>query len=186
MDAFDYLSVLFSVIMGLALTQILQGYRALMLARARVKVFWPALIWSALVILIVAGAWWGMFAMRAFGEWTFAMYATVILQITCIYLVAGLAIPDIPPEGAVDMRTMYFAHKGWFFGLLAVTVGATYLKDFITTGHVSSWSNACFLAGFAALAAIAAIVKWRWFHWLLAPLSVAAVVVYTALLSVRL
>ena len=186
MSAFDYLSVLFSVIMGLALTQILKGLRALMLARSRVKLYSPALIWAALVILFVAGAWWGMFAMRSFGQWTFAMYAAVVVQITFIYLVAGLAIPDIPPEGAVDMRKMYFAHKGWFFGLLAATVGVTFVKDIITTGHLSSISNAYFLGGFAALAAFAAIIKWRWFHWLLAPLSVAAVVVYTALLSFRL
>jgi hypothetical protein len=185
-DAFDYLSVLFSVIMGLALTQILQGYRALMLARSRVKVFWPALIWSALVILIVAGAWWGMFAMRTFTEWTFAMYAAVVVQITLIYLIAGLAIPDIPPEGIVDMRAMYFAHKGWFFGLFALTVVATFFKDYITTGHLSSLANAGFLGIFFGLSAIAAIIKWRWFHWFLALFSVTAIVAYTALLSVRL
>ena len=186
MSAFDYLSVLFSVIMGLALTQILKGLRALMLARSRVTLYSPALIWAALVILFVAGAWWGMFAMRSFGQWTFAMYAVVVFQITLIYLVAGLIIPDIPSEGPVDMRAMYFAHKGWFFGLLALTVVATYFKDFITTGHLSSISNACFLGGFAALAVIAAIVKWRWFHWLLAVLSMAAIVAYSALLSFRL
>ena len=186
MSVFDYLSVLFSVIMGLALTQILQGYRALMLARSRVKVYWPALIWSALVVLMVAGAWWGMFAMRTFSTWTFAMYAAVVVQITFIYLVAGLAIPDIPVEGPVDMRAMYFAHKGWFFGLIAVTVVATYLKDYITTGHLSSMANAGFLGFFCALAVIAAVIKWRWFHWLLALFSAAAIVSYTALLCVRL
>jgi hypothetical protein len=186
MDTFNYLSVLFSVIMGLALTQILKGFRALMLARSRVKVYWPALIWSALVILIVAGAWWGMFAMRSFGQWTFAMYVVVVFQITFIYLVAGLAIPDIPSEGVVDMRAMYFANAGWFFGSLAVTVVATFLKDFVTTGHISSASNAYFLGFFMALAVIAAIVKWRWYHWLLAPFSVAAIIAYSALLSFRL
>lgn len=186
MSAFDYLSVLFSVIMGLALTQILKGLRALMLARSRVRLYSPALIWAALVILIVAGAWWGMFAMRNFAEWTFAMYAVVVFQITLIYLVAGLAIPDIPAEGVVDMREMYFAHKGWFFGLFALAVVATYLKDFITTGHLSSASNAGFLGFFFALAVIAAIVKWRWYHWFLAPFSVATIVAYSALLSFRL
>ena len=35
MDAFSYLSVLLSIILGLAIQQILQGYRALILARAR-------------------------------------------------------------------------------------------------------------------------------------------------------
>jgi hypothetical protein len=186
MSAFDYLSVLFSVIMGLALTQILKGFRALMLARSRVELYTPALIWDALVILFVAGAWWGMFAMRAFGEWTFAMYASVVVHITLIYLIAGLAIPDIPAEGAVDMRAMYFAHKGWFFGLIALTVIATFFKDFITTGHLSSVPNACFLGFLFVLSAVAAHVDSRWYHWMLAPLSVAAVLVYTALLAFRL
>jgi hypothetical protein len=114
------------------------------------------------------------------------MYAVVVFQITLIYLVAGLAIPDIPSEGAVDMREMYFAHKGWFFGLFALTVGATYFMDFITTGHVSSASNAGFLGFFFVLAVIAATVKWRWYHALLAPFCVIAVTIYTALLSFRL
>jgi hypothetical protein len=178
--------VLFSVVMGLALTQILMGFRALMLARSRVKVYLPALIWAALLILIVAGAWWGMFAMRTFGEWTFAMYAAVIFQITLIYLVAGLAIPDIPPEGVVDMRAMYFDHKGWFFGLFALTVAATLFKDIVTTGHISSISNAGFLGFFFALATIATIVNWRWYHWVLAPFSAVMIAAYTALLSFRL
>ena len=33
MDAFSYLSVLLSIILGLAIAQVLQGYRALLLAR---------------------------------------------------------------------------------------------------------------------------------------------------------
>lgn len=186
MDTFNYLSVLFSVIMGLAVTQILQGLRSLMLARSRVKLYLPALIWAALMVLVVAQAWWGMFGMRDFRVWTFAMYAAVLLQITLMYLVAGLAIPDVPAEGPVDMREMYFAHRGWFFSLFALTIAATFLKDFVTLGRVSSEWNAYFLEFNFVLAAVAAITKARWFHWFLAPFSVATIAVYTALLSFRL
>jgi hypothetical protein len=35
MDAFGYLSVLLSIIVGLAITQVLRGFRGLMLARSR-------------------------------------------------------------------------------------------------------------------------------------------------------
>ena len=48
MDAFSYLSVLLSIILGLAITQILQGYRGLLLARGRVTFYVPSLIWTAL------------------------------------------------------------------------------------------------------------------------------------------
>jgi hypothetical protein len=185
MSIFDYLSVLFSVILGLAVTQILLGLRALMLARSRVAVYWPALSWAILLILIVAEAWWGMFAMRTFTQWTFAMFAVVLLQTTLIYLVAGLALPDIPPDGAVDMRRMYYDHAGWFFALFAATVVTTLAKDLITTGHFSSPSNAGLLGMYLLLSVVAAITRRSWFHALLAPFSVAVIIIYSALLSFR-
>jgi hypothetical protein len=186
MDIFSFLSVLFSVILGLALTQILQGFRGLMLARSRVVVFVPSLIWAALLIIVVSQAWWGMFAMRDLREWTFAMYAIVVVQITLMYLVAGLAIPDIPAEGPFDMRSAYFANRSWFFGLLALTVASTFVKDLITIGRIGSNWNTYFLEFNFVLFVIAAIVKWRWYHWFLAPFSVAIIIVYTAYLSFRL
>jgi hypothetical protein len=186
MDTFSYLSALFSVILGLALTQILQGFRALTLARSRVKLYWPALIWAALMVLIVAQAWWAMFGMRAFREWTFAMYAVVLLQITILYLAAGIVLPDIPNEGVVNMRQAYFAHTRWFFGLMALTIASTVLKDYVTTGHITFGWNAYYLGFFFALSVIAAITKWRWYHWFLAPLCAVTITIYTALLSFRL
>jgi hypothetical protein len=186
MDVFDYLSVLFSVIIGLALTQVLKGFRALMLARSRVVVYVPALIWAALLILVVAQAWWGMFGMRDLGEWTFAIYAIVVFQITVLYLVAGLAIPDVPAEGTFDMREAYFANRQWFFGLLALTVASTFAKDYLATGSVGLNWNAYFLEFNFVLFVAAAVIKWRWFHWFLAPFCAVTIVIYTALLSFRM
>lgn len=45
MDEFSYLSVLTSIIVGLAITQILKGYRGIVLSRARVRIYWPTLVW---------------------------------------------------------------------------------------------------------------------------------------------
>jgi hypothetical protein len=43
MDEFSYLSVLISVILGLAVTQILKGFRGILLSRARVRIYWPVI-----------------------------------------------------------------------------------------------------------------------------------------------
>ena len=48
MDAFSYLSVLISVILGFAIQQVLLGYRALILSRRRIRFYAPPLIWSVL------------------------------------------------------------------------------------------------------------------------------------------
>ena len=57
-DSFSYLSVLLSIIIGLAVTQILQGLRVLMLSRASARLYAPSLIWSALLLLIATQMWW--------------------------------------------------------------------------------------------------------------------------------
>ena len=186
MDAFNYLAVLFSVILGLALTQILQGLRGLMLVRSRVRIYWPSLIWMALVFLIVIQDWWAMFTLRVVREWTFPMYAAVLVLVTLLYLVAGLASPDIEADGTVDMRASYFAHSRWFFGLFAAAVVASAVKDLIITGRVVIGENLGFHAVFLATSAIAASTKARWYHALLAPAMAAVFVTYIALLFARL
>lgn len=186
MSTFDFLSVLFSVVVGLALTEILQGFRALIHARRRVTIYGPAILWGALMILIVAQAWWGMFAMRNLTRWNFAMYGSVVLQITLMYLAAGVCMPEIPAKGAVDMKTDYFAHKSWFFGLVATTVAATILKDYILIGHMTSGPNLVFLLIYCAAAIIAAWSNASWYHRILAPVAAIGILVYTALLSFRL
>ena len=49
MDEFSYLSVLFSIIVGLTVAEILQGFRHLLLLRERVRVYWPVLVWGFLL-----------------------------------------------------------------------------------------------------------------------------------------
>lgn len=186
MDTFNFLSVLFSVIMGLALTEILQGFRRLILARQRVIIFWPAMIWAVLMIIIVAQAWWGMFGMRSFRQWTMAMYTAVVVQITQMYLAAGVVVPEMPREGLLDMRVAYFRNSRWFFGLLALTVASTFVKDYVSVGRITLSWNAYFLELYFAILAVAAVIKRPWFHWALAPMSAAVIVAYAFLLSYRL
>ena len=52
MDEFSFLSVLISVILGLAVTEILQGFRGLLLSRTRIQIYWPVIGWAFLVLLV--------------------------------------------------------------------------------------------------------------------------------------
>jgi hypothetical protein len=185
MDSFNFLSVLFSVVVGLALTDVLQGFRKLIQARARLTVYWPALAWGMVMILILAQAWWGMFAMRAIAHWTFAMYGTVVAQITLMYLAAGVTMPEVP-EHPLDMRAAYFANKGWFFGLLSATVVATFIKDLVLTGHMNSPGNVAFLLIYLSFSLVGAVTKANWYHLALAPLGGLGVLASAVLMSFRL
>ncbi|MDQ6939493.1 MAG: hypothetical protein M3119_04975, partial [Verrucomicrobiota bacterium] len=79
MDEFSYLSVLLSIILGLAVTQILQGFRGLMLSRTQVRLYWPTLVWALLLLVVFVQTWWAMFSLRNQQDWTFAGFAIVLL-----------------------------------------------------------------------------------------------------------
>src|SRR5213593_3617262 len=103
MDEFGFLSVLLSVILGLAITQVLQGFRGLMLSRTRTRVYWPVIGWAVLILLVCFQNWWSMFGMRNRHDWRFEQFAMVLLQTILFYLVAGLVFPDFSGEGIIDL-----------------------------------------------------------------------------------
>ena len=90
MDESSYLSVLISVILGLAVTQILKGFREILLSRSRIRIYWPVVAWAALLLLVCVQSWWAMFELRQYQPWTFAAFAVVLLQTILTYMLAGL------------------------------------------------------------------------------------------------
>lgn len=80
MDEFSYLSVLLSVILGLAVTQILKGFRGLVVSRGRIRLYWPTILWAVLVLLMCVQSWWAMFGLRLRQDWKFQEFGIVLLQ----------------------------------------------------------------------------------------------------------
>lgn len=129
MDAFSYLSVLLSIILGLAITQVLQGFRGLMLARHRVQTYWPCLGWAVLLLVIDVQVWWAMYQLRERVDWSFIGFAVVLAQTVPLYLLAGLVMPDVAADGPVDLRAHYYANHRWFFVILALLLVASIAKQ---------------------------------------------------------
>jgi hypothetical protein len=188
MDAFSYLSVLISIILGLAVTQVLQGFRSLMLARSRVRTYWPALVWAVLVLVICVQVWWAMFdlSQRPAARWTFLDFSLVLLQTTPLYLLAGLALPDVDIERGLDLREHYYAHHRWFFSLLVLLSLISILKVRVLTNTWPRPADTAFQLVFMVGAAIGAWTRRAWYHKLLAPLAVIGVGAYIVTLFTHL
>lgn len=188
MDAFSYLSVLVSIIVGLAMTQVLQGFRGLMLARSRVRAYWPALVWAVLVLVLCVQVWWAMFdlSVRPAARWTFLDFGLVLLQTVPLYLMAGLVLPDVDAEHRLDLREHYYAHHRWFFSLLALLIIASFAKVLGLTGHWPQPADTAFQLVFLAAGVVGAWTRREWYHRLQAPLAVLAIGVYIGLLFTHL
>ncbi|HJR11061.1 MAG TPA: hypothetical protein VJ823_06570 [Rhodanobacteraceae bacterium] len=188
MDAFSYLSVLISIILGLAVTQVLQGFRGLMLARSRVRAYWPALVWAVLVLVICVQVWWAMFGLsqRPAARWTFLDFSLVLLQTVPLYLMAGLVLPDVDVERGLDLHDHYYAHHRWFFSLLVLLLLISILKVRVLTDAWPGPADMAFQLGFAVGAAIGAWTRRGRYHKLQAPLAVIGVIAYIFVLFTHL
>jgi len=186
MDPFSYLSVILSIVLGLAITQVLLGFRGLILTRAKVKLYAPTLIWALIALLIPIQAWWADFAMRKQTNWTFLALLVVMLQAISIYMIAALILPDISGERVIDLRQHFLTHRSWFFGANFASVVFSLSKTIVLSGHLPDRVDSAFEFTFGAVAIAAAVIRSEWFHKVLAPAAGVLFVIYIALLFGRL
>jgi hypothetical protein len=187
MGAFEYLTVLVSIILGLAITQILQGFRDLMQARTRLTLYWPSVLWAILLLLVCVQEWWAMFGWRGHGPWTFAGFSVMLAQIVATYLAAALVLPDVKGDESIDLRTYYYANHRWFFAMGVAAIAISILKDRMLTGAWTSPPlNLAMLLVLLAILLASALFSRERVHKTLAPLAAIWFVLYIALLFPRL
>ncbi len=186
MDPFSYLSVLLSIVLGLAVTHLLSGFAALVHARRRVTMYWPAPAQMAATLLGTVQVWWAMFGLRQIRHWSFAGFLVVLAQVIAVYLMAAFITPQIGREGRIDLREAYFREAPWFFASILAALAISLAKNFMLAG---SFQRGFDLAGhgvFAAIALAGLVSRSDRVHKLIAPLSLLFYGLYIGLLFVSL
>jgi hypothetical protein len=185
-DEFGYLSVLLSIILGLALAQILVGMRGRMLTRHQVREFWPVQLWAAFFLLVSAQMWWAMFGLRNRHEWDFSSFGILLAQVITLYLLAGLIYPDFSHDREVDLRAHYFQQRRHFFSLCLLLVLFSISRDLILNHSWPSPLNLGFHLIFAAFAVIGILFAREWYHKIAAIIVVGMFIAYIVMLFTRL
>lgn len=186
MDAFSYIAVLVSVVLGLAIQQVLQGYRALALNRRQVAVYWPSIAWSVNVLIMVVQNWWSLFGLADRTSWTFADFAALLIQTAALYMMAGLVLPDTPPGERIDLKAHYYRERVTFFGFGLFTIMWSAVRERIIFGEWLTGTNLGFHILFAAMASVAMISRNERVHAALAVLMSGLFLLYIVLLFARL
>lgn len=119
MEFFNYVMVLASVIVGLALAHLLQGLARMVQRPERAKLYWVHLLWIAYIFHTALFWWWWEFGLASIGQWTFELYLFVLYFAVLLYLLCAVLVPSSLGPYA-DYRAFYFSRRRWFFGLVLV------------------------------------------------------------------
>lgn len=186
MDEFGYLSVLLSIILGLAVTQILVGMRGCLLTRHRVRWFWPVQWWGVFFLLVCTQTWWSMFGLRYRHEWKFGDFAVLLAQVIFLYLIAGLIYPDFSRDEEFDLRVHFFQQRRHFFALCVLLLLTSIGHDLILNHAWPEPLNFIFQGGFIVFALTGFIFAAEWYHKVAVVLVTSLFVCYVVLLFTRL
>jgi hypothetical protein len=117
MGMFEYVIVLTSIVIGLALTHLMQGIASIVQHPDRAKTWWVHLCWVAFMFLTTVFWWWWEFRLRTIESWTFQLYFFVICYAFFLYLICAILFPrDL--EGYDGFKDYFLSRRRWFFGLL--------------------------------------------------------------------
>lgn len=186
MKAFEYLSVLISMILGLAIAQLLQGVRTLILGRRHIQRYSPTFVLIGFLLILDVQTWWSMFGLRGVGTWTFLIFLVVLSQTIVLYLLAALVLPDLNAgDSPLELRAHYFAHRVIFYCLLLVLIAVSFFKDCLLPTPIRP-IDVGFHVYFAALALIALVTANERGHRVLVAAIAISILAYIGALFGRL
>ena len=122
MSAFEYVSVMASIIIGLALVDVLVSLNRLIRAGRSVKWDWAAPVASLLVVMTLIQIWWGLYQP---GEvhMTIGQFLPLFVELVLLFLLGAAALPDDVPAEGVDLKTYYDRNGPYFWSLYTAALG---------------------------------------------------------------
>jgi hypothetical protein len=127
-DLYLHIRVVISIIVGLCITTLLNGFARFVQHPKRAKVSILHLGWAASLLLWVIHFWWWEYRLTLVEQWTFATYFFVILYAILFYFLCTLLFPsDLKDYSGYE--DYFLSRRKWFFGFLA----ATFVADIIDT-----------------------------------------------------
>lgn len=155
MGAFEYLSVLISIILALGMTRVLAGVGEMLQARSRHRIYWVHVIWIVSLFLYLVIAWWIFYRWRDQQPWTFYLFLFVLISPTILYLASLLLFPrESDVDAVVNYKAHYYANHRAFFILFALFVPVDFVDSllkgvphFLSLGAAYYTSGALYFAG---------------------------------------
>jgi hypothetical protein len=168
MGAFEYLSVLISIIIALGMTRVLAGVGEMLQARRHRRIYWVHVVWIVNLFVCLVVTWWIFYRWRNQQSWTFYLFVFVLISPTIMYLASMLLFPrEGSSDESIDYKAHYYAnHRAFFaiFSLFAVIdVADTLLKGiphFLALGTPYIISSLLYFVGMVT----AAITKNERYH----------------------
>ena len=157
MSPFEFVTIFYSVILGLALTHIFSAVSDLYEIRERVKTYWLNTVWVITVIMWAIYQWWGLWDLsHILQSWNYVQYWFCVTNLASIYFFTTLVLPKATDKGLIDLESHYYSVHKAFFSIVAFSLFSSVAVNHSLFGEAifSAMTIMPFIVGCAAVGAV--------------------------------
>ena len=120
-DAFRWISVALSMVLGLGVARLLTALVAQFHARRHRTADWLPLAWTAIIFVHQISFWWGIEELSAMPahRWTAASFVLLLSLVVTLFLAAALVLPFTDTENVTSLRQFFAMDGRWSLPVLA-------------------------------------------------------------------
>ncbi|MBO9714468.1 hypothetical protein [Sphingomonas sp.] len=174
MGPYEYVLVLASIVVGLAISDLLVSLKGLLRARARVTWDWAALAAAVAVLMVNIMIWWSLYAPSE-KPTTIGAFVPVLVQLILLFLLTSAVLPDEVPAAGLSLRDYYAENRRFIWTLFALTLawalGRSIVEAAIRDGRLAIGGRIPDLAVLAVMVSMI-VVRARWWHGLVLALLI--------------
>lgn len=131
-SAFEYVTVLISIVLGLGITQILTAVADVYHKSRRVIFYWPHLLWVLFVLVLHVQEWWVTYELKNFHPWRLPTFLFVMLYPINLFVLARMLFPARLAGKRIDLKTFYLVnYRKMFFLFIASAILSVLYNLFI-------------------------------------------------------
>ena len=116
MEAFRWIIVPVSTVLGLMITRVLTGYVNAFKARARLKFDWLPIVFAGAVLGEGLQLWWALLELTTIKNWSLVDFTLLLTMVMVLFCAAGLIVPS---DTDSDMKAAFERDGRWALATLA-------------------------------------------------------------------
>lgn len=121
-SAFEYVSILVSIILGLGITQILSSFSDLLYHYKEVKFYWPHTMWVLFILFLHIQDWFITYQLKEKEVWTLPELLFILLYPITLFIAVKMLLPANESEKGTDMKLYYRSHYPVIFFIVGIAV----------------------------------------------------------------
>ena len=121
-STFDFLMVLYSIIIGISMAEILSAVGHVIQGDKPVKFYWVHTGWVLFIFLLHVFLWFSAWQYATIEVWTIGSFVMFLTIPVILYVASVIALPEIDPDRNYDMQAYYFRNYRWMHAFLVTII----------------------------------------------------------------